>query len=208
MMQTSCRISSGSEHSITSYAPQSQLFVDCFKFACKVSLLCGPTKSVILHYHLNLKIDSELHGHNRLRIKPFRVFSMEELGRLGTAWREKAIMVGRDSFFDLSTAYLEFNVTVALCLTQHHWFPAKCHDTSSSDFKFSPKRSYVSTILFVLDKILVGTSSLVAVGWAHHSEVGDETQRWNGLNGLMGRAILSNLSSSRSPTHTTWAHFP
>lgn len=106
MMQTSCRISSGSEHSITSYAPQSQLFVDCFKFACKVSLLCGPTKSVILHYHLNLKIDSELHGHNRLRIKPFRVFSMEELGRLGTAWREKAIMVGRDSFFDLSTAYL------------------------------------------------------------------------------------------------------
>ena len=80
----------------------------------------------------------------------------------------------------------EFNVTVALCLTQYHWFPAKCHDTSSSDFKSSPKRSDVSIILFVLDKILVGTSSLVAVGWAHHSEVGDETQRWNGLNGLVG----------------------
>ena len=57
-------------------------------------------------HHLHSKIDSKLHGHNRLRIKPFRVFSMEELGRLGTAWREKAIMVGRDSFFDLSTAYL------------------------------------------------------------------------------------------------------
>ena len=57
-------------------------------------------------HHLDSKMDSKLHGDNPLRIKPFSVFSMEELGRLGTAWREKAIMVGRDSFFDLSTAYL------------------------------------------------------------------------------------------------------
>ena len=73
---------------------------------------------------------------------------------------------------------------------------------------FLPKRSYLSIIFFVLDKILVGTSSLIAVGWAHHSEVRDETQRWNGLNGLMGRAILSNLSSSRSPTQTKLFTFP
>ena len=42
---------------------------------------------------------------------PLRVFSMEELGRLGTACRENAIMVGRDSFFDLSTAYLKRHVS-------------------------------------------------------------------------------------------------
>ena len=120
MMQTSCRISSGSEHSITSYAPQSQLFVDCFKFACKVSLLCGPTKSVILHYHLNLKIDSELHGHNRLRIKPFRVFLN---GRVWAGWaqpdgRRPSWWVGTRSSISPRHTW-EFNVTVALCLTQH-----------------------------------------------------------------------------------------
>ena len=31
---------------------------------------------------------------------------MDELGKLSTAWREKAIIVGRDSFLERSTAYL------------------------------------------------------------------------------------------------------
>lgn len=44
---------------------------------------------------------------------------------------------------------------------------------------------------------LVGTRRLVAVGGAHHSEVRNQTQRWDGLNGLMGRTILTNLSCGK-----------
>ena len=115
-----------------------------------------------------------------LRFLPLRVFSMEELGRLSTACREKAIMVGRDSFFDLSTAYLGRS-----CLGQHlklNSFHRKMHCSQNLRICHS----------FV--EVLVGTSSLIAISRAHHSEVWDETQRWNGLNRLMGRAILSNLN--------------
>ena len=45
--------------------------------------------------------------------------------------------------------------------------------------------------------MLVGTRGLIAISRAHHGEIWDETQRWNGLNGLMGGAILSDLNLSK-----------
>ena len=47
-----------------------------------------------------------IHVLRPLSLGPFMVFSMDELGKLSTAWREKAIIVGRDSFLERSTAYL------------------------------------------------------------------------------------------------------
>ena len=50
-----------------------------------------------------------------------------------------------------------------------------------------------------MTKVLVGTRGLIAISRAHHGEIWDETQRWNGLNGLMGGAILSDLNSPKLP---------
>lgn len=52
-------------------------------------------------------------------------------------------------------------------------------------------------VFISLTQVLVGTGSLIAISGAHHCQVRDETQRWDGLDGLMGRAILSDLSLTK-----------